>query len=532
MKIEQIQAAAKAQLSHLNDRSTIQIYVGSSMADANAGRILSLFQNAIDQGALRARIIRTGSFGCYDLEPIVTVKFPGSFSVLYSPVTQDSIPDLVRDLVQGVPGKVKPYCLIGDKSRSDVPHISGLPLFNLQNRIVLRNCGRIDPEDIDQYISQGQGYTGLSKALGMNPPDIAGAVIPTVLKSRGGPGCSSLDQWKRFAGPENGNGHLICNAMDPNPRSLTSRLLLESDPHSVLEGMLIAAYAIGAAHCAVFAGDRPEDAQRLRRALDQMRRYNLLGSNILDSRFCSEIEIKQGPELMPAGYRMELFRCLEEKRSLPHILPACPCLSELVGKPCLIVNPEMMSSLSAVVRDGKEGDAGSKVVTLSGSVVHQYTVEVSPEMTIESIIGLLGGGALNGKTIKAVQTGGPAGPLIAPGALGVPIDFDGVGESGSIEVIDAESDIVDAVRDRITCLQTQSCGKCVFCREGCLQILTILEDVLENRSKAQDLDLLVALCEEMKTACLCDFGRAVPLPVLSSIRLFRNEYERRMHDFP
>ncbi len=497
------------------------------MADGNANRILSLFQNAIDQGILQTRIIRTGSFGCYDLEPIVMVKIPGSPAVLYKNVTQDSIPDLVCDIIQGVPGKVKPYCLIGDKSRSDVPHISELPLFNLQNRIVLRNCGWIDPEDINHYILQGQGYAGLSKALGMNPPDIAGVVIPTVLKNRGGPGCSSFDRWKLFAGSEKDNGFLICNAIDPNPGSLTSRLLLESDPHSVLEGMLVAAYAIGVAHCAIFVGDRAEDAQRLRRALDQMRRYNLLGSNILDSQFCSEIEIKEGPELMPAGYRMELFRCLEEKRSLPHMLPVCPCFSDLAGKPCLMVNPEMMSSLSAVLRDGKEAGTGSKVVTLSGSVVHPYTVEVSPEMTIESIIGLLGGGASNGKTIKAVQIGGPAGLLIAPSALGVPSDFDGVGESGSIEVIDTESDIVDAVRDRITCLQTQSCGKCVFCREGCLQILTILEDLSENKGKAQDLDLLVALCEEMKTACLCDFGRAIPNPVLSSINLFRAEYEKR-----
>ncbi len=243
-----------------------------------------------------------------------------------------------------------------------------------------------------------------------------------------------------------------------------------------------------------------------------MRGYNLQGLNILDSQFCSEIEIKEGPELMSAGYRIELFRCLEEKRPLPHVLPACPCFSELVGKPCLIVNPEMMASLSAVLRDGKEDGVGSKVVTLSGSVVHPYTVEVSPEITIDNIIGLLGSGALNGKTIKAVQVGGPAGLLIAPDALGVPLNSGAVEESDSIEVIEAESDIVNAVRDRIGYLQTQSCGRCVFCREGCLQILTILEDLSENRGKAQDLDFLVALCEEMKTASLWTLAVLFPFP--------------------
>ncbi len=255
MKIEQIQAAAEAQLPYLSDQSTINIYVGSSMTDANAGCILSLFQNAVDQGNLQARIIRTGSFGYYDLEPIVTLKIPGSLAVLYKNVTQELIPDLIGDFLQAKPGKIKPYCFIGDKIWSDIPHIFELPLFSLQSRIALRNCGWIDPENINHYIFQGQGYTGLSKALRMNPPDIAGAVIPSVLKSRSGPGCSSLDQWKLFTGSEKDNGFLICNAMDPNPRSLTSRLLLESDPHSVLEGILIAAYAIGASHCAVFVGE-------------------------------------------------------------------------------------------------------------------------------------------------------------------------------------------------------------------------------------------------------------------------------------
>jgi len=526
MKIEQIQAAAEAQLSCLNDPSTIKIYVGSSMGDANVGRILALFQNEIDRGNLQARIVRTGSFGCYDLEPIVTAKISDSFAVLYNNVDQDSIADLISDLIQGMPGKAKPYCFIGDKRWSGIPHISQLPLFSLQNRIALRNCGWIDPEDIDHYISQGQGYTGLSKALRMSPPDVAGLAIPSVLKSRCGPGCSNIDRWELFAGPERGNSYLICNAIDPNPRSLTSRLLLDSDPHSVLEGMLIAAYAIGASYCAFIVGNRAEDARRLRKALDQMRKYNLLGSNILDSQFCSEIEIKEA-ELMPAGYWIELLCCWEEKRLSPHMLPAGPFASEFIGKPWLIVNPEMMSSLSAVLRNDKEARTESKVVTLSGSVIHPYTVEVSSEVTLGSIIEILGGGAPNGKTIKAVQIGGPAGPLFAPSALRIPVSYDVVEESGSIEVIDAESDIVDAVRDRFAYLQTQSCGKCVFCREGCLQILTILEDLLENRGKAQDLDLLVALCEEMKTACLCSFGRAVPNPVLSSINLFRAEYEKR-----
>jgi NADH-quinone oxidoreductase subunit F len=393
-------------------------------------------------------------------------------------------------------------------------------LFCLQSRIALRNCGWIDPEDIDHYLCRGLGYTGLSSALRMRPREIAEILIPSVLKGRGGPGCSTIEKWKLG---ENVGGFLICNAVDPDPQSLVSRLILESDPHSVLEGMLIGAYAAGISRAILLVEEKTEAARRLGKALEQMRTYNLLGSNILNSRFCAEITIEEMPALLTSGSRIELFRCLEEKHSLPHILPACPCVSGITGKPVLIANVETMSSLPAVIRNGMKNGAGSKVVTLSGSVLHRYVVEVPHGTTIRSVIDLLGGGVSVGRSMKAVQLGGPAGPFVAPGTLQVPVGCDATNESisnigsGTIEVLDTDSRIVDTLREILVYLQAQSCGKCVFCREGCLQILNILEDISDRRSRPQDLDLLVMLCEEMKTGCLCDFGRTVPDPVLSSL---------------
>lgn len=501
MNIDQIHAAAETQSAYLSDPSCIKIYIASSVADSNADHICILLQNAIDQFNLPARIVRTGSFGCYDLEPIMMVD-----SFLYNNANTDRVADLVNDLI---------------RKASDAPHISELPIFTLQKRIALRNCGWIDPGNIDHYILQGQGYSGLSNALKLRPPDLIEMLIPFAFKGRGSQGCSALENWNRSF--EEAGRYLICNAVDPDPKSLTSRLLLESDPHSVLEGMLISAYATGALKCFVLLEEKTEAGKQLRRVLDQMNKYSLVGSNILDSQFCSEIEIREAPASLLSGHRIDLFRCLEENNPLAHMLPSFAAASEFIGKSVLIVNPEMMSSLSAVVRDDMKNGEGSRVVTLSGSIVHKHTVEVPSGMAVRNIIGCFGGGVPDGKKVKAVQLGSPAGRLVAPDFLDNPVGFEE--ECSVIDVLDSDCHIVNATKEIMSYIQSQSCGKCVFCREGCLQMVTILEDILENKRKPQDLDLLVELGEEMRTSCLCAFGRTAPIPVLSSIRLFRSEYE-------
>jgi NADH-quinone oxidoreductase subunit F len=514
MNIEHIHAAEEPQWSSLTDPSFIRIYVGSLATDSKTACIIDLLQNAINQGNLPARVIRTGSFGCYDLDPIVRVEKQHLDPILYTNVTPERVADLIEDLPKGQKGT----------------HILELPLLSFQKRIALRNCGWIDPEDINHYIEHGQGYSGLANALKGNPTKLLEDLIPFALKGRGGPGCSTLDKWRLFSKSESVEKYLICNSVDSDPRSLTSKLLLDSDPHSVLEGLLISAYAVGATRCLLYLKEGAE-AARLGKALDQMRAYQLLGSNILDSPFCCDIQIKEAPASLISGHRIELSRCAEEKQPQPHMLPTYPDAAGFLGKPVLFANPETMSSLSAVLIDGKKDDITTKVATLSGSIAHPCTVEVPYGTTIRNIIERLGGVSA-GKTIKAVQLGGPFGSFFAPDALDLSVGCGSVEESrsnigsGTIDVLDSDSRIVDVTKEIMGYIQTQSCGKCVFCREGCLQMLTILEDISENRRRPQDLDLLTELGEEMETACLCEFGRSAPNPVLSSIRLFRDEYEK------
>jgi NADH:ubiquinone oxidoreductase subunit F (NADH-binding) len=260
-----------------------------------------------------------------------------------------------------------------------------------------------------------------------------------------------------------------------------------------------------------------------------MRAYRLLGSNILDSPFCLDIQIKEAPASLISGHGIELSRCAEENQPQLHILPAYPDASKFMGKPVLFVNPETMSSLSAALLDGGTGNMAAKVVNLSGDIDHKWTVEAPYGMTIRSIIECFGN-VSSRKTIKAVQLGGPSGPFIPPDALDLSVGCDAREESrssigsGTIDVLNAGSRMADRTKDAMAYIQAQSCGKCVFCREGCLQMLTIMEDISENRRRPRDLDLLVELGEEMRILCLCEFGRSAPNPVLSGLRLFREEY--------
>lgn len=517
MNIEQIRTAAEEKSSIKCDASFTKIHVGSPAADANADSIFSLIQSAMGREGVHASLVRTGSFGCYDLEPIVNIQKPGSDAMLFTNV----IPEAVTDVMGHLSGRVT-----GTQCLSEIPG------FRLQHRVALRNCGWIDPDDIHQYILRGHGYTGLTRALTMNRRELTATRIPSALRGRMDSACSPLEAWSQFVEPSNADASMICNILDPDPGSLTSQLLLASDPHSILEGMLIGAYAAGIRRCFIMVPERTDAVYRLRKALDQMKEYTLLGPNILDSRFCAEIEIMECSAAMTPGYQLELFRCIEERQPLPHIIPGCYDFPEFIGKPALIVNPESMSALSAVLCN-EDCFSETRVVTLAGDLLRRCTIEMPSETTIRSIIEQFASESLNSKTIKAAQVGGPACVFISPDDLDLPISrcFPDASNRdnycGVLEVLDAESDIVGRTRDIMACVQALSCGKCVFCREGCLQILTILEDI-SVKGTMDDLDLLAELGNEMKSACLCAFGRKAPDPVLSGMKLFRHEFEERV----
>jgi NADH-quinone oxidoreductase subunit F len=541
MNFEQICATAESECNYFNDRDCMKIYIGSSTDDSTAASVFNSFQAEIDKRRIKARVITTGSFGYYDLEPVVLIEKPGQSTILYNNVTPERASELVNDyLVHGNPRADIAFCSAGSNKISSIPATSELPLFNLQNRIALRNCGYIDPENINHYILRGQGYSGLSKALQMSPGDVIEELKKSGLRGRGGAGYSTADKWKTCHEAEGNERYVVCNAVDADPRALTARLLLESDPHSVLEGVLIGAYAIGASHCVVYVNaDYSLAIKRLKKALEQMSGYGLLGNNILDSSFSSEIAIKEAPTSFVSGEETALLRCLEGKQVMPYVRPPYPANNGFLGKPTLINNLETMSHVSAIFQNGTEWysgfgteqSKGSKVITVSGSAVHRYTVEVPFGITLRSIVEDIGGGVSNGKNIKAAQFGGPTGAYFAADSLNIPVDYEAMEETGSIigsgtvEVFDSDSCAVEMARDVISYIQTQSCGKCVFCREGSYQMSDILQGITEYKGEPQDLDLLIKLGEAMKVGCICGLGQTAPNPVLSSIKLFRSEYD-------
>jgi NADH:ubiquinone oxidoreductase subunit F (NADH-binding) len=539
MNIEQLRALAKSKSLPQAHRFSIKVSVGSLSEGPIAADLRYVIQNAIDDRKLDASVVRAGSFGCYDLEPIVAIGEPEFCTVLYNNVTPDAARELINDFFgKKVFRKAGALCCVGNNRMEGIPHISELPLFNMQRRTALRNCGWIDPEDIDDYILRGRGFTRLSQALQMNRQELLDVHIVSALTGRLAAGDSSADRWRLVQDSEEEDRCLICKAIDADPKARTAPLLLESDPYSILEGILIGAYAIGATRCLVLIEENENSARRLRSALEQMKVRNLLGEHVLESQFNAEIEIKEVPASCMSGYETELFRCIEEKQPLPHVYPTYPAVEQLTPKPAVIASPEAMSGLSALPPfDVKEG-TGSMIVTLAGQAIHKYTVEVAAGTPVREIVGILGGGASNGKMIKAIRVGGPSGRFIAWDSCDLCIGGDDSAvltsnlNASSIEVFDTSSNIVEAVRDIMSFVQAQSCGRCVFCREGTHQMFVLLEDFCENKGTTQDLELLAELGRDMKSACLCVFGRAAPDAVLSSIELFRSEYEERIQRSP
>ncbi len=375
------------------------------------------------------------------------------------------------------------------------------PLFPFEKRIALRNCGRIDPTDINDYIRRGRGYGGLARCLRMNP---AAAFAET----------GGNSEWQAYAEAADNEKYVVCNAVDADPLARTARLLLESDLHAVLEGMLIAAYAVGASRCFVCVADEYRTAiERIDAAIAQMREYSLLGGRILDSEFSAEIEVRPVNRSLVLDEETALLCALEGKPPMPYLRTGALRLS---GKPALIDDAEAFARISAIT-NGYGEFPPTRVITVAGA--HQYTVEVPTSTSLRTLVAEIAGG----KDVKAVQFGGPAGTFYDEKSLDTLIgDMDG---SGTLKLFNANSCAVEMARNAATYLQEQSCGKCVFCRESTYQMSIILKDIAEGRGKPSDLDLLVELGEAMKSGSICDLGSRAADPVLSSIRLFRSEFE-------
>ncbi len=421
-----------------------------------------------------------------------------------------------------------------------VPNISELPLFKLESRIALRNCGIIDPENINDYILRGKGFSGLSRAIESGQKKVIEELRKSGLRGRGGAGYLTAEKWQSCLDAEGSEKYVICNAVDADPKARNARLLMEGDPYAVLEGLLIGAYAVGAKQGYVCINTEYKTAiNRINKALKQMRDYGLLGNNILDSEFGCDIGVKEVASSLVSGEETALIRALEGKQMIPYLRTVYPAEKGLNDKPTLINNAETMSNVSAIFQNGPEvvsstgteKSKGTKVITLGGEIAHPYTVEVPFGTTLRTLVEDIGGVVGGGKNIKAVQFGGPTGSYFAGDSLDTPISYEAMEEtdaiigSGTIEVFSSDCCAVEIARDAAAYLQAESCGKCVFCREGTYQMVDILNDISDNKGKEEDLDLLNELAEGMKTGSICGLGRTAPAPVLSSMKLFHSDYD-------
>jgi len=421
------------------------------------------------------------------------------------------------------------------------------PFFTEQLSIVLANSGHVDPERIESYIA-ADGYQALHNVLReMTPKEVVDEIIKSGLRGRGGAGFPTGLKWGTVAKTENAHKYVICNADEGDPGAFMDRSVLESDPHSVLEGMAIAAYAVGASQGFIYVrAEYPLAIGRLQTAIKQAKQLGLLGSGIFESPFNFNVDLRMGAGAFVCGEETALMMSVEGKRGTPRPRPPFPAESGLWGCPTLINNVETFANVAPIIRKGAEWFAsigtqkskGTKVFALAGKITNTGLIEVPMGTTLRQIVQTMGGGAPEGGRIKAVQTGGPSGGCIPADSLDAPVDYDslaGLGSimgSGGMIVMDETTRMVDVARFFMEFCMDESCGKCIPCRAGTVQMHHLLSKILARRATAADLQKLEELCDMVRNTSLCGLGQTAPNPVLSTLRFFRHEYLELLNSDP
>ena len=539
-------------------RPTIFIGTGTCGLGAGAAKTLAAARAWCDEKQVDCDIVEVGCIGLCSAEPIMDVQLPGRARVSFTKVTGKQAPDLLASVFDGV---IPTEAVLGQfESRAQqqawdaVPALKEHPFFAQQTRFVLAQCGEIDPSSMDEYIAHG-GYRTAARVLrDLPPPDICDAVEKSGLRGRGGGGFPTGRKWKFALGAEGDQKYLICNADEGDPGAFMDRAVIEGAPHRLVEGMIIAAYAIGASKAYVYIrAEYPLAIERLRTAFAQARAAGLLGDNILGTGFHLDIVLKMGAGAFVCGEETALIHSVEGKRGMPRPRPPFPAVKGAFGKPTVINNVETLANVPPVLAMGPdafaamgtENSKGTKVFALSGKVVRTGLVEVAMGTTVRDIIFDIGGGIPNGKQFKAVQMGGPSGGCIPEEHLDIEVDYDSlktVGAimgSGGMVVMDEETCMVDVAKFFMDFIQRESCGKCIPCREGTRRMLEILHRITRgyrNETETATLErfqgimYMERLAKVIKDTSLCGLGQTAPNPVLSTLRWFRDEYETHIYE--
>ncbi len=524
-------------------RSHVLVCGGTGCVSSGSQAVLDAFKKGLADKGLDKEIlvVSTGCHGMCEMGPIVVVYPEGTF---YCRVTAADVPEVIEEHL--FKGRIVDRLIYkGEGKVADVPHYTEIPFYKKQHRIALRNCGYINPENIDEYIAR-DGYAALVKAVTeMTPNDVIETVKESGLRGRGGGGFPTGLKWSFCARSAGDKKYVICNADEGDPGAFMDRSLLEGDPHAIVEGMLLGAYAMGASEGYVYCrAEYPLAIKRLKRTIEQATEYGFLGDNILGTDFSFHLHIKEGAGAFVCGEETALMASIEGQRGMPRPRPPFPANKGLWGKPTNINNVETWANVASIIRNGgawyaalgTEKSKGTKVFALTGKVNHTGLVEVPMGTTIREIVFEIGGGILNGKKFKAVQIGGPSGGCLTEEHLDIPISYESLSQvgaimgSGGLVVMDEDNCMVAVAKFFLKFTQAESCGKCPPCREGTKKMLDILGRIVSGKGKPEDLDSLQYLGTMIKETSLCGLGQTAPNPVLTTLRYFRDEYEAHINE--
>ena len=514
---------------------------GTGCTSSHSTEIISKLEKVLKEKNIdNVRVIRTGCFGLCARGPIIVVRPEDTF---YAMASVDDVEEIVEKHI--VNGEIVERLLCKDVDGTKVRSLDELNFYKKQHRVVLKNCGLIDPENIDEYLAF-DGYKALEKVLtSMSQDDVIKEISDSGLRGRGGAGFPTGRKWQFAKNSENDQKYVACNADEGDPGAFMDRSVLEGDPHTIVEAMAIAAYAIGATKGYVYVrAEYPIAVGRLQKAIDQAKEYGLLGKNIMGTDFEFDLEIRLGAGAFVCGEETALMESVEGRRGEPRPRPPFPAVKGLFGKPTLLNNVETYANITQIILKGAswfssigtEKSKGTKVFALGGNINNVGLVEVPMGITLREIVYDIGGGVPNGKEFKAAQTGGPSGGCIPAEYLDTPIDYESLNAigsmmgSGGLIVMDDSTCMVNLARFFLDFTVDESCGKCPPCRIGTKRMLEILENMVEGKGKEGDIEKLEKLAMNIKRSSLCGLGQTAPNPVLSTLKYFRDEYEAHISE--